>query len=386
MLPLGDNHVTVSRYLTTGQVAMQMPFASQSLDEAGGGYYGQSKESGNLVLCDRKRLASPMGFVCGKPGSGKSFSVKREITNTVLAHPEDEVVIFDPAGEYGNLVGALGGANVELAPGCSAVLNPLDTAEGREGLPERDRSIIARCVGEAYRECARDGRLPTLGDFHAALLAQPEPEAADIALRYERYVKGAFSFFNGQSNVALDNRITNIDMHGLGQNMRVFGMITALEMVRNRVMVTPPRPNYTWLYIDEVQSLFAHPTVVEYFARLWREGRKFGLICTGISQNTSHMLANAEARDMVLNSEFFLLHKQSTADLDAWAEMLQLSAAERGYIGDAVKPGEGLLISAGIRVPITDDFPKGPLYDLWNTKPAEVAEREMRRAAREAEE
>ena len=124
VLPLGDNHVTVSRYLTTGQVAMQMPFASQSLDEAGGGYYGQSKESGNLVLCDRKRLASPMGFVCGKPGSGKSFSVKREITNTVLAHPEDEVVIFDPAGEYGNLVGALGGANVELAPGCSAVLNP----------------------------------------------------------------------------------------------------------------------------------------------------------------------------------------------------------------------------------------------------------------------
>lgn len=413
VLPLGDNHVSVSRYLTTGQVAMQMPFASQSLDEAGGGYYGQSKESGNLVLCDRKRLASPMGFVCGKPGSGKSFSVKREITNTVLAHPEDEVVIFDPAGEYGNLVGALGGANVELAPGCSAVLNPLDTAdvadradaaklayktdavlalssalmaEGREGLPERDRSIIARCVGEAYRECAKDGRLPTLGDFHAALLAQPEPEAADIALRYERYVKGAFSFFNGQSNVALDNRITNIDMHGLGQNMRVFGMITALEMVRNRVMVTPPRPNYTWLYIDEVQSLFAHPTVVEYFARLWREGRKFGLICTGISQNTSHMLANAEARDMVLNSEFFLLHKQSTADLDAWAEMLQLSATERGYIGDAVKPGEGLLISAGIRVPITDDFPKGSLYDLWNTKPAEVAEREMRRAAREAEE
>ena len=377
VLPLGDNHVIVSRYLTTGQVAMQMPFASQSLDEAGGGYYGQSKESGNLVLCDRKRLASPMGFVCGKPGSGKSFSVKREITNTVLAHPEDEVVIFDPAGEYGNLVGALGGANVELAPGCSAVLNPLDTA---------DVADRADAVKLAYRECARDGRLPTLGDFHAALLAQPEPEAADIALRYERYVKGAFSFFNGQSNVALDNRITNIDMHGLGQNMRVFGMITALEMVRNRVMVTPPRPNYTWLYIDEVQSLFAHPTVVEYFARLWREGRKFGLICTGISQNTSHMLANAEARDMVLNSEFFLLHKQSTADLEAWAEMLQLSATERGYIGDAVKPGEGLLISAGIRVPITDDFPKGPLYDLWNTKPSEVAEREMRRAVQEAEE
>ena len=50
VLPLGDNHVTVSRYLTTGQVAMQMPFASQSLDEAGGGYYGQSREDRKSVV------------------------------------------------------------------------------------------------------------------------------------------------------------------------------------------------------------------------------------------------------------------------------------------------------------------------------------------------
>ena len=413
ILPLGLNHVDVSRYMTTAQIAIQMPFASQELNQEGGGYYGQSKQSGNLVICNRKKLASPMGFVCGKPGSGKSFSVKREIMNTILAYPDDEVIVFDPAGEYAPVVEPAGGTCIRFSPDTDTFMNPFDLsdvadkanqaqlafkidailalssatmAEGREGLPEADKSIISRCVELAYMRCEDKGRLPVLGDFYELLLDQEEPEARDIALRYERYVKGAFSFFNGQSNVALDNRITNIDMHGLGQNMRVFGMITALEMVRNRVMVTPPRPNYTWLYIDEVQSLFAHPTVVEYFARLWREGRKFGLICTGISQNTSHMLANAEARDMVLNSEFFLLHKQSTADLDAWAEMLQLSATERGYIGDAVKPGEGLLISAGIRVPITDDFPKGPLYDLWNTKPAEVAEREMRRAAREAEE
>lgn len=72
VLPLGDNHVTVSRYLTTGQVAMQMPFASQSLDEAGGGYYGQSKESGNLVLCDRKRLASPMASCAASPARARA--------------------------------------------------------------------------------------------------------------------------------------------------------------------------------------------------------------------------------------------------------------------------------------------------------------------------
>lgn len=64
------NHVDVTRYLTTGQIAMQMPFASLELNQEGGGYYGQSKQSGNLVICNRKKLASPMGFVAASPVPG----------------------------------------------------------------------------------------------------------------------------------------------------------------------------------------------------------------------------------------------------------------------------------------------------------------------------
>ena len=401
VLPLGANHVEVSRYLTTGQIAMQMPFASLELNQEGGGYYGQSKQSGNLVICNRKKLASPMGFVCGKPGSGKSFSVKREITNTVLAYPEDEIIIFDPAGEYGNLIDALGGKNVRLAPDADTCLNPFDLsdvesradaaqlafkidaflalssammAESSEGLPEADKSIITRCVEAAYARSADEGRPPVLSDFHELLLDQPEAETREIALRYERYVTGALSFFNNQSNVGFNNRITNIDLHDLSTNMRAFGMLTALEMVRNRMYENFERGVTTWLYIDEVQSLFGHPTIIDYFAKFWAEGRKFNLICTGISQNTSHMLSNGRARTMVLNSDFVLLHKQASQDLASWSEMLTLSAAERAYIDESIKAGEGLLIAGGARVPIRDDFPKGALYDLWNTKPEEIAQ------------
>ena len=401
VLPLGMNHIDVTRYLTTGQIAMQMPFASLELNQEGGGYYGQSKQSGNLVICNRKKLASPMGFVCGKPGSGKSFSVKREITNTVLAYPEDEIIIFDPAGEYGNLIEALGGVNVRLAPDADTALNPFDLsdvegradaaqlafkidaflalssammAESSEGLPEADKSIITRCVEAAYSKCADGQGVPTLSDFHEILSGQPETEARDIALRYERYVTGALSFFNRQSNVGFDNRITNIDLHDLSTNMRVFGMLTALEAVRNRMYANFERGITTWLYIDEVQSLFGHPTIIDYFAKFWAEGRKFNLICTGISQNTSHMLTHERARTMVLNSDFMLLHKQASQDLAAWADMLSLSAAEKEYIDESIKAGEGLLVAGGARVPIRDDFPKGALYDLWNTKPEEIAQ------------
>ena len=399
MLPLGRNHVNVSRHLTTGQIAMQMPFASQELNQEGGGYYGQSKQSGNLVICNRKRLASPMGFVCGKPGSGKSFSVKREILNTVLAFPEDEVVIFDPAGEYSTLVGSCNGQNIRLAPDSDTSMNPFDLtdvegkadaaqmafkidaflalssammAEGAEGLPEADKSIITRCVEAAYAQA--EDRIPTLEDFYRVLVEQPEREARDIALRYERFVKGALSFFNRQSNVTFKNRVTNVDLHDLSSNMRVFGMLTALEAVRNRMYENFERGVTTWLYIDEVQSLFGHPAIIEYFSKFWAEGRKFNLICTGITQNSTYMLTHESARNMVLNSDFCLLHKQSALDRKSWVDLLTLSDTEAGYIDDSIKAGEGLLVAGGARVPIMDDFPKGALYDLFNTKPDEIAE------------
>lgn len=400
VLPLGHNHVEVSRMMTTAQVAIQMPFATQELAQEGGGYYGQNKQSSNLVMCNRKRLASPMGFVSGKPGSGKSFSVKREIENTILAYPDDEIIILDPAGEYSPVVEGNGGESIRFAPDSDTHLNPFDLsdvahqstaaqmafkidaflalssatmAEGSQGLPEADKSIISRCVELAYARCADEERLPLLGDMHSILLEQPEIEARDIALRYERYVRGALSFFNHPSNVTFDKRITNIDFKDLSENMRAFGIIAVLECVRNRMYYNFERGVTTWLYIDEVQSLFGHPAIISYFSKFWAEGRKFNLVCTGITQNSVYMLGHEEARNMVLNSDFILLHKQSPVDRKAWVDLMDLSAQEAGYIDESIRAGEGLLVAGGARIPIKDDFPKGPLYDLFNTKPEEIA-------------
>lgn len=400
ILPLGHNHVEVSRMMTTAQVAVQMPFATQELAQDGGGYYGQNKQSSNLVLCNRKMLASPMGFVSGKPGSGKSFSVKREIENTILAYPDDEIIILDPAGEYSPVVTGNRGESIRFAPDAGTHLNPFDLsdvahqstaaqmafkidaflalssatmAEGSQGLPEADKSIISRCVELAYEQCGEEGRLPLLGDFYDILREQPEHKASNIALRYERYVRGALSFFNHDSNVTFEKRITNVDFKDMSENMRAFGIIAVLETVRNRMYYNFERGVTTWLYIDEVQSLFGHPAIISYFSKFWAEGRKFNLICTGITQNSMYMLDHEEARNMVLNSDFILLHKQSPLDRKAWAELLDLSTQEAGYLDESIKAGEGLLVAGGARIPIKDDFPKGELYGLFNTKPEEIA-------------
>lgn len=58
-------------------------------------------------MANRKTLKNPNGLFLGTPGSGKSFSAKREIVNVFLL-TEDDIIIADPENEYGPLVQQFG--------------------------------------------------------------------------------------------------------------------------------------------------------------------------------------------------------------------------------------------------------------------------------------
>lgn len=433
VLPLANNHVDLKRTLTTAQCAIQVPFATQELSDEGGIFMGQNKLSNNLVIENRKGLSSPMGFIAGKPGSGKSFIVKQEMAGIMMltsrsraastcpacrrplagateACPHcgeplysDQIFIIDPASEYSPLTNAFGGVYFEMAPDTSTYLNVFDRSdvgdmgsqsqlafkvdallammaatmgEGNEGLSEADKSIISRVVQLSYEQAGTMAE-PTLGDFYEIMLRQPEPEARDVALRFERYVTGAMGFFNNQSNISLDKRIVNIGFLGLSESARAFGMISALEAVRNRMYHNFERGITTWIFIDEVQSMFSHPAIITYFSKFWAEGRKFGLIATGITQNSTRMLVHPDAATLIHNSDHIMLLKQSPVDREKWAQLLGLSAQEQSFIDESTPAGDGLLVSGGARVPIKGDFPKDTsLYDLFSTKASEVLERQ----------
>jgi len=63
-------------------------------------YYGMNALSHNVIMADRKKLKAPKGLYLGTPGSGKSFSAKREIIHVFLA-TNDRNMIVDPMGECG---------------------------------------------------------------------------------------------------------------------------------------------------------------------------------------------------------------------------------------------------------------------------------------------
>lgn len=403
VLPLGSNHIEAKRFITTSQAAIMIPFATQELSQKGGAYYGQNKESSNLIMFDRSKLAAPMGFVLGTPGSGKSFAVKREITNSFLLHPDDEFIIIDPQGEYPPLVQRLGGNVVNISPGGGDHVNVFDiysgaydvTGEdptlfkaqsilaitsvvlgrGNEGLSPEERTIIDRCVRLTYQEFENSALAPTLGDFYEILKQQPEPEAARLVVAWEMYIEGSLSYFNHRTTVDINSRITSFSFKQLGDTMKVFAMLVVLDFAYNRMLFNFERGVRTWLYIDEVQSLFSIKSVVAYFDKFWAEGRKFNLIPTGITQTVARVLADDTAKLLLRNSDFLMLLKQSDPDRKTLADLLGLSDQQEKYIDRTVNPGEGLLIAGSSFIPFKDNWPKGDLYDLWNTKPEEVAEK-----------
>lgn len=435
VLPLANNLVEHKRTLTTAQVAIQVPFATQELSQPGGIYIGQNKQSSNLVIVDRKGLDSPMGFICGVPGSGKSFSVKLQIAGIMMStasakRPKycpsckrplsqasdscpycgeplyhDQIICLDPAFEVSPIVEAFGGVAHDMGPDSPTHLNIFDRSdvgdkglqsqyafkvdaliammaasmsEGSEGLTDGEKSLIDRVVNEAYAS-APAGCDPTLGDFYERMLAQQEPAAHDIALRLERYVSGAMSFFNNQSNIDFNNRLVDIGLRELSESARAFGMILVLEAIRNRMYYNFERGITTWLFIDEVQSMFTHPAIISYFSKFWAEGRKFGLIATGITQNSTRILRDPDGATLINNSDFVMLLRQSSPDAQVWAQMLNLSGQELSYVSDTIRAGDGLLKCGSARIPIKGEFPtQGALYKLFSTKASEIAEERQR--------
>ena len=148
-LPIGVNQVEIERGLTTSSTAVFVPFTTQELFQGGEAlYYGLNALSNNMIMVDRKRLKNPNGLILGTPGSGKSFSAKREMTNAFLI-TEDDIIVCDPEAEYFPLVKKLGGQVIRISPVSTDYINPLDIntnySEEENPLTLKSDFILSMC-------------------------------------------------------------------------------------------------------------------------------------------------------------------------------------------------------------------------------------------------
>ena len=398
-LPMGLRRIDALRTLTTEALAVLMPFKAQEIRDRGGIYYGQNVISKNLIIADRKQLLNGNGFVLGVSGSGKSFTAKREITALALS-TQDDILIIDPESEYRPLVEGLGGEVVEISATSSNHINAMEMEQGYgEGenpvvlksefllslceqsvgagkLSAKEKSIIDRCTAQCYHDYVRDGcrgQAPTLQDFHAELLRQPEAEARDVALALELFTEGSLNTFAKPTNVDMSSRIACYDIRKLGKQLLSMGMLVILDSFLNRITRNRRLGRNTWIYIDEIYLLFQHEYSANFLFTLWKRVRKYGACCTGLTQNVDDLLQSHTARTMLANSEFLVMLNQASTDRLELARLLNISDNQLSYITN-VDFGRGLIKCGSAIVPFMDNFPRHTqLYKLMTTKPSDLA-------------
>ena len=313
-LPLAQNLIEIQRSMTTSSTAIFVPFTTQELFQTGKEalYYGLNALSNNLIMVDRKKLKNPNGLILGTPGSGKSFSAKREIANAFLV-TDDDVIVCDPEAEYTALVKKFEGQVIKISPSSTQYINPMDInanyseednpialkadfilslceliVGGQEGLQPVEKTVIDRCVHQIYQtyfENPVPENMPVLQDLYEALLRQDEKEAHHVATALEIYVTGSLNLFNHRTNVDINNRLVCYDIKELGKQLKKIGMLVVQDQVWRRVTANRNAGKATRYYMDEFHLLLKEEQTAAYSVEIWKRFRKWGGIPTGITQN-----------------------------------------------------------------------------------------------------
>ena len=402
-LPLANNLIEIQRALTTSSTAIFIPFTTQELFQNGDEalYYGLNALSNNLIMVDRKKLKNPNGLILGTPGSGKSFSAKREITNAFLV-TDDDVIICDPEAEYTPLVNCLEGQVIKISPTSTHYINPMDINEsyseddnplalkadfilslcelivgGKEGLQPIEKTVIDRCVHQIYQHYFEDPKpenMPLLEDLYHALLQQEEKEAHRVATALEIYVKGSLNLFNHRTNVDINNRFVCYDIKELGKQLKKIGMLIVQDQVWGRVTANRSAGKTTRYYMDEFHLLLKEEQTAAYSVEIWKRFRKWGGIPTGITQNVKDLLSSREVENIFENSDFVYMLNQAAGDRQILAQQLNISPHQLSYVTHSGE-GEGLLFYGNVILPFVDHFPTDlELYRIMTTKLSEVAD------------
>lgn len=396
ILPLGKKWIGLERTLTTANAAIFIPFTTQELFVPGGLYEGLNARSKSLILFNRKLLPAPAGMILGMTGFGKSVAVKLQIAGILMRWPEDDVIILDPESEYGALVKAFGGVEIEISASSKSHINPMDITEDyaddddpillksqflqsfcqliQHGIPltAQERTQIDRAAQRTYQRFLDNPgkqQMPSLREFYDNLTRQG-PIAENIATALSMYVDGTMDIFAHQSNVDVQNHCISFNTVKLGKSMQTIGMMTVLDQVWNRVTRNRALGRRTWIFTDEFQLLLANKDCTNFYFELSSRARKWGAILTSITQHVRSVLNNEDARRMLSDCSYIKLLNQAPDDAKQLGELLKISEEELAYVTD-VEVGSGLLIAGKTVVPFTNDFPRDTeLFRLMDTSPA----------------
>lgn len=393
-LPTGARFATHMYPLLAQPLAALTPFMVHELNDPDGLFYGINQISKNVLIGNRKLLTNPHGFILGKTGGGKGFATKLEVLQVLLKY-EDDIILIDPQNEYEGFSKVFRGQFIDFGSESNHNLNPLDIGtykymSGRtaflrdktdlmlgifgqicaQDLSAQQKSIIGRITQALYKGLDLENpktEPPTLVDFYERLGEVDEYQAQDLQLALELFVTGSLNMFSRQTNVNTDNRFVVYGISDLGQEQFAVGILIMLESIRARIARNFRKGRATWLLIDEFHNLAGDYFSAKYLEKIWKEVRKLGGVCTGITQNMEDLTQSKVIETMLSNSEYVSFLSAGPLEEELIRDIFSMSDNLIRYIHNAQR-GCGLLKFGEKYIPKDARLKKGsPMYDLFNT-------------------
>ena len=397
-LPYAIDYFMVTRNMDTTSLATTFPFTSSELTASEGIMYGINEHNGSLVVFDRFSLENANSVVFAKSGAGKSFLVKLEAFRYFIFGTD--IIIIDPENEYENLCKAVGGEYVSFGFNSPVRINPFDLSAhytpGEDELSMKilslhsffkvimgqltpteeatlDRSLILtyRMKGITPDPATQTNEAPLLEDLYKTLIGMEKPEAASLAARIEKFVKGSFrGLFDQPSNVTLRNPFTVFSIRDLEDALRPIAMFLILDHIWTQVR---RKLKKRLLIVDEAWYMMQHPDSAAFMYSMAKRARKYYLGISTISQDVDDFLHSDHGRAIVNNSSIQILLKQAPSAIDHIVDTFYLSEGER-YLLLSANVGQGLFFAGPHHVAIRV-LASPEEYQLITTNPRELLNR-----------
>jgi hypothetical protein len=288
-------------------------------------------------LYSQRVLNSPNMLIVGEVGAGKSTAVKTFLYRTIAVLGRRStrgrwVAIVDPKGEYGPLAQRLGLDRIDLHPGGTTRVNPLDRA-GRDvddELVARQSTMVAALVATVLRRdltpvedaligwstavAMKSTSRPVLADVIAVLASPPEAlveragtSAAQLiedgtAVRYsldrllERDLRG---MFDGPSTVAVDAAAPGvvIDLSAVHLEPDALAVVMIATTAWLQTLLTRPRDDdgpRRIQVLEECWALLGSERTARYLQACWKLSRAYGIANIAVAHRISDLRAQAD--------------------------------------------------------------------------------------------
>ncbi len=298
-------------------------------------WYPFDNQAGNYNVC-----------VVGRSGAGKSMFMQ-ELMTTTLGFG-GRVFVMDVGRSFENTCLFLKGQFIEFKPATPLCLNPFSTipmddlevtqdalamlksvlilmAAPTRGVDDLEGSLLEQATREAWDKYRQEANITRVAE---CLASYPDQKAKDLSIMlYPFTIDGSYGrFFNGKSNINLDNPLVVVELEELKQRKDLQGVIVQMFIINvtNQVFLGDRKTPFTIVF-DEAWDLLRGAqsgVFIETLARRLR--RYYGSLVVG-TQSVNDLFATPAAQAAFDNSDWMCLLSQKSESIEQLKKTSRIS-------------------------------------------------------------